>query len=72
METIEISKAAYNRIMSKRRGDEAISTVILREIKKGDNKPTNKISLREEIDMLEKTGTYYTRDEAYEKLGLKK
>ncbi|MBP5083389.1 MAG: hypothetical protein J6104_04065 [Methanomicrobium sp.] len=71
METIEISKAAYNRIMSKRRGDEAISTVILREIKKGNNK-ADKMSLREEIDMLKKTGTYYTRDEAYKILGLEK
>ncbi|WP_042705645.1 hypothetical protein [Methanomicrobium mobile] len=33
MEKIEISKAAYNRILSKRRGDETLSAVILREIK---------------------------------------
>ena len=72
METIQISKKAYNRLMSKRRGDEALSTVILREVEKGDKKKSNKMSLREEFDMIDKTGTFYTRDEAYKILGLQK
>ncbi len=72
METIEISKAAYNRIMSKRRGDEAISTVILREIEKGNANKANKMSLLEELDMIKKTGTYSPIDEVYNRLCAKK
>ncbi|WP_042705646.1 hypothetical protein [Methanomicrobium mobile] len=68
MKTIEISNAAYNRIMSKRRGDESLSTVILREIKKGKKQ----MSLRDELDMIKKEGTYYPIDEVYNRLCVKK
>lgn len=67
MKTIEISNAAYDRILSQRHGNESLSAVILREIKKGKKQ----MSLREEFDMIDKTGKFYTRDEAYKMLGLK-
>ncbi len=68
MKTIEISNAAYNRILSQRRGNESLSTVILREIKKGKKQ----MSLRDELDMIKKEGTFYTLDEAYKILGIEK
>lgn len=68
MKSIEISNAAYNRILSKRRGNESLSAVILREIKKGKKQ----MSLREEFDMIDKEGTFYTLDEAYKILGIEK
>ena len=68
MKTVEISNAAYDRILSQRRGNESLSAVILREIKKGKKQ----MSLREEFDMIDKTGTFYTRDEAYKILGIEK
>ena len=68
MKTIEISNAAYNRLLSQRRGNESLSTVILREIKKGKKQ----MSLREELDMIKKTGKYYTIDEACKMLGIEK
>ena len=67
MKTIEISNAAYDRILSQRHGNESLSAVILREIKKGKKQ----MSLREEFDMIDKNGKFYTRDEAYKMLGLK-
>ena len=68
MKTIEISNAAYDRILSQRHGNESLSAVILREIKKGKKQ----MSLREELDMIKKTGKYYTLDEVCKKLGIEK
>ena len=49
MKTVEVSDAAYNEIMSRRVGREAISETILRELK-----PTEKCSVREELEKLER------------------
>jgi len=65
MQTIEVSDSAYNEIMSRRIGREAISKTIVRELKPVQTKS----KALEEIERIKK-GKYYSLDEAEAKFGI--
>lgn len=64
MQTIEVSDAVYNEIMSRRVGREAISKTIQRELK-----PVKKCAIRSELEQLRKEPTV-SRSEFEKRIGI--
>lgn len=64
MQTLEVSDAVYNEIISRRIGREAISKTIQRELK-----PAKKCAVCEELELLSKE-PHYTADEVEKILGI--
>lgn len=64
MQTIEVSDAVYNEIMSRRVGRETISKTIQRELK-----PVKKCAIRSELEQLRKEPTV-SRSEFEKRIGI--
>lgn len=63
METIQVSKAVYNEIMSRRIGRESISTTLHRELNRVCEENLDVDKLDADMNHIRKTAKYYDLDD---------